>query len=360
MEYKFQWERPNCEDFSNDKDLIDKIKDLDNSKPIDLLLVIISGPKQNNRTYNEVKQLTLSEIQIPTQIVNVQTISKGKNLRSIINRILMQINWKVGGAPWGISDIPYDEPMMIMGLSIWKKNQKSQHSILCCTSTVNRRLNQYITICKEVKGDDSYDRIKEWIDESIKNFGKINKKSDGSILIPKKIIVYRDGLSDSQQKLAINYEIPAIKEVLVEYKNTKFTYFIANKKVSWRFFESNKGSINSAGPGMVIDHTITSKASYSNFYMVSQIARQGAASPSHYHILYSDEDLSKEKSNLIKLTYKLWYLYFHINSGIKLPAPIQYAERWGALLGEKVNSRKDSDFVLPGKRFLNKTSLFYI
>ena len=112
----------------DDKDMITRIQELEDTDNIDLIFVIISGPKQNNRTYNSIKRITMNDKQIPTQFINSQTIAKGKNIRSILNRILMQMWCKTGGAPWGISDLPYNEPMMVMGLSIWKKSQKSQCS----------------------------------------------------------------------------------------------------------------------------------------------------------------------------------------------------------------------------------------
>ena len=353
--YEFEVNPPKMVFSGNDKELYEEIERIPNPETVNMIVVVVSGPKLNNQTYNKIKELTFNKWQIPTQFINPQTFAKGKGIQSIVNRILMQINSKIGGAPWGISDLPFsDKPMMVMGLSLWKKNQKSENGILVCTSTVNPRLNKYITIWKEVKNSDATSQIAEWVTESIKSFKAINNAD------PSKLIVYRDGLSESQQTLALNFEIPAIKKALEEYKETQFAYIIANKKVSWRYFPSNRGRLDTAGPGMVVEDTITSKGEYQNFFMVSQVSRQGAASPSHYYILYADESLAKSKENLIKLSYKLWYLYFHINAGIKIPAPIQYAERCGALLGDKVNSGKTCDFILPGDRFIKNSSLFYI
>ena len=221
-------------------------------------------------------------------------------------------------------------------------------------------MSKYISIWKEINGDDSTDKIKECVKDCINSFGELNIK-DGKRILPRKLIVYRDGLSDSQQRLALNFEIPAINAALEDYPGVGFAYIIANKKVSCRFFPKDRdGKIKGPEPGMIIDKDITSKSTHKNFYMVSQLSRQGAAAPSHYHILYMNEKMNSEEEKIIKLTYKLCYLYFHINAGIKIPAPIQYAERCGALLGDKVNSDRSWDFVLPGRRFVRNTGLFYI
>jgi aubergine-like protein len=46
--------------------------------------------------------------------VCIKTISSGKGLRSICNKILVQINAKVGGIPWTIDEMPFnDKPTVI-------------------------------------------------------------------------------------------------------------------------------------------------------------------------------------------------------------------------------------------------------
>jgi aubergine-like protein len=54
--------------------------------------------------------------------VLASTISKGKNLRSICNKILIQINAKAGGEPWAVSEIPFmTKPTMIVGYDVHHK-----------------------------------------------------------------------------------------------------------------------------------------------------------------------------------------------------------------------------------------------
>lgn len=300
------------------------------------------------------KKLTFKDVQIPTQFINTATIAKGKNLRSIVNRILMQINSKLGGAPWAISEVPYsNKPTMIMGVNVWKKTQRSKCSILSCTMTTNARFNKYATVCEEqTENEDIGVKLTKCTETAIEAFKKLNKG-----VSPTRVIVYRDGISESQQKLAFTVEVPAIQKALGE--GIKLAYLITNKRVNARYFTDKHGKLDTATPGMYIDKGIVAKSTDAeNFYLVSQISRQGAASPSHYHILHADEEFTKQE--LILLTYKLCYLYFHINAGIKVPAPVQYAERLGAMLGDKVNHGKQSDYDLPGERFYKKPSLFYI
>jgi aubergine len=118
----------------------EKLKTLCKSRP-DMVICLFSGKKVGDRNYNEAKRYALTKMEIATQFVNVMTISKGKNLISICNRILMQINAKLGGAPWAIAKIPYEgSHVMVMGVNVWKDN-KLQKSLLNITATVNPRVN---------------------------------------------------------------------------------------------------------------------------------------------------------------------------------------------------------------------------
>lgn len=274
----------------------------------------------------------------------------------------MQINSKLGGAPWAVSECPLsNKPTMVMGINVWKKNYKAKHSIISLTASVNIRYNKYITICDEIgPNEDLGSKMKILVEKAIESFLKINKTEIA------RLIIYRDGVSESQQTQVLIYEVEPIKSALKE-KNISFAFIIVNKRTQTRYYVQ-EGRLKGPTPGMLVDEGIVSQKNgpSKDFYLVSQIAKQGAASPTHYHILHIDEGL--HKSDLMLLTYKLCFLYFHINSGIKVPAPIQYSERLGALLGDSVNAKANEKrpdengkiYTLPGKRFLNKPGLFFI
>jgi len=67
-----------------------------------------------------------------------------------------------------------------------------------------------------------------------------------------------------------------------------------------------------------------------------------------------------QPEHIFELTYKLCYLYYHTNAGIKIPAPVQYAQRLSKLVGEKINAKGGPDLIVPGERFLTTPTLFFI
>jgi len=56
---------------------------------VQAIVLLLPGQKGKNNIYDEVKRFLLTEYPIPSQVVLCGTISKGKNLRSIVNKILI-------------------------------------------------------------------------------------------------------------------------------------------------------------------------------------------------------------------------------------------------------------------------------
>ncbi|NWW83964.1 PIWL2 protein, partial [Rhynochetos jubatus] len=71
---------------------------------VQLLLCIISSSRED--LYAAIKKLCCVQSPVPSQVINAQTLTgqTGK-LRSVVQKVLLQINCKLGGELWGV-DIP--------------------------------------------------------------------------------------------------------------------------------------------------------------------------------------------------------------------------------------------------------------
>ena len=62
----------------------------DNLNPsVQAIVLILPGAKGKAPLYDDLKRLLLKEIPVPSQVVLANTISRGKNVRSICNKILI-------------------------------------------------------------------------------------------------------------------------------------------------------------------------------------------------------------------------------------------------------------------------------
>jgi aubergine-like protein len=138
-------------DFRNQRDWIQKVEEV---RP-EIVLCLLQGQKGKGFNYNEIKRYLLQEKGIPSQMILLSTITKGKNLRSIINKVLMQMCAKVGGEPWAIDKMPFvDVPTCVASIDFFDKGNFPVMSV--CLS-VNKNFSRYcsVVIKKEPKHEDN-------------------------------------------------------------------------------------------------------------------------------------------------------------------------------------------------------------
>lgn len=78
--------------------------------------------------------------------------------------------------------------------------------------------------------------------------------------LPQKIMVYRDGVSDSQLNTVVKYEIPQMQKCFDTFENYQpgMVVMVVQKHISTNFYTCVSEQLTSPPPGTVIDHTITS------------------------------------------------------------------------------------------------------
>lgn len=112
-----------------------------------MVLCILGGAKGKGIFYNEIKRYLFSRMSIPSQIILVSTIMKGKNLRSIINKVLMQICAKVGGEPWAIDLMPFvDVPTCVVSVDFY---DKGSHPVMAVVISINKTFSRFCSVVVE-------------------------------------------------------------------------------------------------------------------------------------------------------------------------------------------------------------------
>lgn len=111
---------------------------------------------------------------------------------------------------------------------------------------------------------------------------------------PKKIMYYRDGVSDGQFQEALNIELSAIREACFAI-NPKYkpavTFIIVQKRHHTRFFpdkaNSDGGRNQNIRAGTVVDKDIVHPHQF-QFYLASHAAIQGVTKPAKYTVIHDD------------------------------------------------------------------------
>lgn len=150
---------------------------------------------------------------------------------------------------------------------------------------------------------------------------------------PNIIVVYRDGVGESQIENVREKELKALLKGLKEEfngKGVKLAYIIVTKRLSDRFFIDGKQGPSNPEGGLIIDETIVKDNKF-EFFMTAQCVNQGTATPTNYNVIYNDTGLKAE--SFYELTYYQCFQYYNWSGPLKVPSVIQMANKQGLVVG---------------------------
>ncbi|XP_043787513.1 piwi-like protein Ago3 [Apis laboriosa] len=294
-------------------------------------LMVIVFPTNRTDRYSAVKRVCCVEMPVPSQVIMSRTISRGDKLKSITEKIALQINCKLGGALWALA-IPMDH-CMICGIDVYHSGvgQSMKGSVAGFVASLDKLLTSWHSkICLQGKHQELVDILQICLISAIKAYYRRNKR------YPDRIIVYRDGVGDGQLDTVAKYEV---KQLLATFKTIEINYqptltvIVVQKRINTRLFEISSTGLKNPPPGTIVDSHITKPALY-DFFLVSQNIRQGTVSPTHYIVIYDNKKMKPD--HIQRLTYKLCHLYYNWPGTIKVPAPCQYAHKLVSLVGQNI------------------------
>ncbi|KZT65768.1 argonaute-like protein [Daedalea quercina L-15889] len=143
---------------------------------------------------------------------------------------------------------------------------------------------------------------------------------------PKRIIFYRDGVSEGEFQQVVDLELPRLKRACQNLKiNPKITLLITGKRHHVRFFPQNQKDADRSGncpAGTVVDEEIVNPIEF-DWYLQSHAGLLGTSRPAHYVVLHDDNNLNSD--GLQALTFALCHVYARATRSVSIPAPVYYA-----------------------------------
>ncbi|KAI4589452.1 hypothetical protein MJG53_020476 [Ovis ammon polii x Ovis aries] len=291
---------------------------------IQMVVCIIMGTRDD--LYGAIKKLCCVQTPVPSQVINVRTIGQPTRLRSVAQKILLQINCKLGGELWGV-DIPLKQ-LMVIGMDVYHDPSRGMRSVVGFVASINLTLTKwYSRVVFQMPHQEIVDSLKLCLVGSLKKFYEVNH------CLPDKIVVYRDGVSDGQLKTVASYEIPQLQKCFEAFENyhPKMVVFVVQKKISTNLYLAATENFATPSPGTVVDHTITS-CEWVDFYLLAHHVRQGCGIPTHYVCVLNTANLSPD--HMQRLTFKLCHMYWNWPGTIRVPAPCKYAHKLAFLSGQ--------------------------
>ncbi|KAI0210741.1 Piwi-like protein 2 [Lamellibrachia satsuma] len=309
-------------------------------------LVVTIFPTSRDDRYNAIKKLCCVECPVPSQVINAITISKKPKLRSVVQKVALQINCKLGGELWSV-EIPSDN-LMVCGIDVFHDIAKERRSIGGFVASLNKTCTRwYSRVSYQMPGQELIDCLKVCFTASLRKYHEVNHR------LPDRIIVYRDGVGDGQLPVVAGYEVKQLSECFALFGETyepRLAVIVVQKRINTRIFarvgHGRDENLDNPPPGTIVDHTVTRKEWY-DFFLVSQHVRQGTVSPTHYIVVHDDSDWKTD--HMQRLTYKMTHLYYNWPGTVRVPAPCQYAHKLAYLVGQSI--RKDPSLDLADRLF---------
>ncbi|KAJ4787293.1 Argonaute family protein [Rhynchospora pubera] len=308
-------------------------------------LLCLLPERKNSDIYGPWKRKCLADFGIVTQCLAPSKVND-----QYLTNLLLKINAKLGGmnSLLQVEDVPSIPlisrvPTIILGMDVshGSPGQADRPSIAAVVSSrqwpliskyrasvhaQSAKLEMIDSLFKpKVTADGPVDEgiIKELLVDFYSSSGKRK---------PDHVIIFRDGVSESQFSQVLNNELDQIMaacKFLDENWNPKFTVIVAQKNHHTKFFIQNDP--NNVPPGTVIDNKVCHPRNY-DFYMCSHKGAIGTTRPTHYHVLL--DQIGFTPDDLQELVHSLSYVYQRSTTAISVVAPICYAHLAATQVGQ--------------------------
>ena len=296
----------------------------------------------DDKCYGDVKAAGDS-LCLVTQCIFSRNVKRyhDKPARSLLTQLALKINTKLGGTNHtlyprsGIAPDPasgfgintsiswlLQEPCMLLGLDVSHAERHVDFdSIAAVVASMDPQCSQYVA---QLGAQRSRQEIIEGLESMIVNLLKAFKARNG--VYPKRIVAFRDGVSDGQMKEVREKEVAAIKGAfaLLGFPETavKIIFVVCQKNHHTRFFHDSVNGLVNTCPGLVVDSEITS-ATVPDFYLNSHVAIQGTCKATKYTLLVDEVGVTLQDIEL--LAYWTTYLYCRCNRSVSYATPAYYA-----------------------------------
>ncbi|CAM8969562.1 hypothetical protein QQ045_003373 [Rhodiola kirilowii] len=317
-------------------------------------LLCMLPERKNSELYGPWKRKNLAEYGIVTQCMSPMRVND-----QYLTNILLKINAKLGGLNSMLCiehspSIPLVSkiPTLILGMDV-SHGSPGQSDIPSIAAVVSSR--HWPLISRYRASVRTQSPKAEMIESLFKPVPGSNDNEDDGLFRealmefyftsgsrkPEQIIIFRDGVSESQFNQVLNIELEQIIEACKyrdEAWSPKFTVIVAQKNHHTKFFQPK--SPDNVPPGTVIDNKVCHPRN-NDFYLCAHAGMIGTTRPTHYQVLY--DEIGFGTDDLQELVHSLSYVYQRSTTAISVVAPICYAHLAAAQMGQFMKFEESSD-----------------
>jgi aubergine-like protein len=325
------------------EELINALREATSAGNLTLALFVL--PDNRADRYNAIKKQCYVDTPVPSQCVLNRTLQNEKGFMSVVSKLALQINVKLGGEPWLINT-PIGKNCMVIGMDVHHVGKGGKGpSQMGFVSSINPSLTRYYSRVY-TNNDEMVSCIKAAFTSAVNEYRKHNND------FPHEIIIFRDGVGEGQLSRVQDGELGGIEDAMAQMQcPSKLCLTVVSKRIMQRFFAVQRGGsgLNNPPPGTVVYDTVTKKDRY-DFFLVPQSSRQGTVTPTHYNVLFDNTGIDHGK--LMGLAFYLCHMYYNWTGAIRVPSVCQYAHKIAFLAGTSLGGGTPDEKLA--------TTLFYL
>lgn len=260
-------------------------------------------------------------------------VQKPKGQDMYLGNLALKFNIKGGGVvhtqrdmyPLGNNDC------MLVGIDVTHPSHGSAEqapSIAGVVASVDEQLSQWPGSLRSQRGrEEMVQGLTEMMIERLKLWCKHNNNN-----LPRKIIIFRDGVSEGQYNLVLDHELPPIQEAFEKLYGDARNWpsvcvIVVGKRHHTRFYPTDSRSMDQKSgnpmPGTVVDRGVTSHYLW-DFFLQAHKGLQGTARPAHYVVL--KDELHFGQNELEAFVHKLCYNFNRATKAVSICPPAYYAD----------------------------------
>ncbi|KAF8812506.1 argonaute-like protein [Phlegmacium glaucopus] len=304
-------------------------------------LYVIILPEGGNDIYTAVKHFGDIEMGIPTQCMKSIKCTRAK--QQYFANVSLKINVKLGG----INTIPDPSsvavltdpnyPTMVMGADVIHPSPGAdgRPSFTALVGNVDSDTAKYVADSRVQASRQEMIADLEVMSKHVlgmyMRYREVVEKKVGASAAPKRIIFYRDGVSEGQFKQVLTLELPLLKKACSDLRiDPKITIIVVGKRHHVRlvdsFFPQSERDADKSGncpAGTVVDREVAHPTEF-DFYLQSHGGLLGTSRPAHYSVLYDETGFNADA--LQSLSFALCHVYARSTRSVSIPAPVYYAD----------------------------------
>ncbi|KZW04251.1 eukaryotic translation initiation factor 2C [Exidia glandulosa HHB12029] len=302
-------------------------------------LLVCILPEGSTNIYNAIKHFGDITAGVATQCMKSAKCFKAKP-QYYANVLLncCRVNVKLGG----VNTVPDDRsvpfltdptnPVLILGADVIHPapGSEGRPSFTSIVGNVDGAVSKYVATSRvQTSRKEIIEDMQEMTQHILGMYYKYRINMEKKSGVPKRVVLYRDGVSEGQFQTVLDEEVPQLKAAFAAMKISpppKLTVIVVGKRHHVRMFpESSKDADKSGNcpSGTVIDTDIVHPTEF-DFYLQSHGGLLGTSRPAHYNVLYDENNFTPDA--LQQLSFALCHVFARSTRAVSIPAPVYYAD----------------------------------